>query len=261
MTDNGSAGRYVYCIARVGEELDLGRIGLDGSEVYTIPAGSLCAVVHDCPTAPYSSGDEEVVRQWVVSHQTVVEAALRQFGTVLPMRFGTIIRDTDTVSAEDNVRQWLSDGRGELEGRLSHLRGKEEYGVQVFWDPAVIARLLSEASPEITELEEEIRSKPRGLAYMYRQRLEKLLKVAVEKDAEQRFRDFHHRIKASVGEARLERTKKKEGDKQMLMNLSCLVPRGGAGPLSEELEKIDGMAGISVRFTGPWPPYSFAAWG
>ena len=260
MTDNGSTGRYVYCIAQASGEHNLGRIGLDGSEVYSIPVGGLCAVVHDCPAAPYSSDDEEVVRQWVVSHQTVVEAALREFDTVLPMRFDTIIRDTDAVSARDNVRQWLGAGSGELEEKLSHLRGKEEYGVQVFWDPAAIAGQLSKTSPEIAGLEEEIKSKPRGLAYMYRQRLEKLLKQEVEREAERRFRDFHHRIKASVSETKLERTKR-EGDRQMLMNLSCLVPRGGTRPLSEELEKIDGMDGISVRFTGPWPPYSFAAWG
>ena len=259
MTDNEGTGRYVYCIAQASGEHNLGRISLAGTEVYTIPTRGLCAIVHDCPAAPYSSDEEEIVHQWVVSHQAVVEAALKEFGTVLPMRFDTIIRDTDGVSAEDNVRQWLGKDRDILRQKLERVRGKEEYGVQVFWDPKAITRLLSETNPEIAGLEEDIRAKSKGLAYMYRQRLEKLLKQEVETEVEKRFRDFHHRIKASVSEIRLERTKK-EGDKQMMMNLSCLVPMEGARPLADELEEIDHMDGFSVRFTGPWPPYSFVTW-
>ena len=249
-------GRYVYCIAQSGERLSLGSIGLDSEEVYTIPVENLCAIVHDCPAEAYSSDDEEVIRRWAVTHQGVVEAALSKFGTVLPMRFDTIIRDTDGASAEDNIQRWLSKEGAEIRKKLNHLREKEEYGVQLFWESKTIAGRLSRTSPEIGKLEEEIKSKPKGLAYMYKQRLEKLLQQEVEEEAERCFRDFHRRIKARVSELKVERLKKLE-DKQMLMNLSCLVPRGETRTLADELEKIDGMDGFSVRFTGPWPPYSF----
>ena len=43
----------------------------------------------------------------------------------------------------------------------------------------------------------------------------------------------------------------------MLMNLSCLLAREGSKKLGGELEKIDSREGYSVRFTGPWPAYSF----
>jgi len=43
----------------------------------------------------------------------------------------------------------------------------------------------------------------------------------------------------------------------LLLNLSCLLPRDQNEKLGEALEKIDGREGISVRYTGPWPPYSF----
>lgn len=251
-----SEGRYVYCIAEAGERQSLASIGIDGNEVYTIPANELCAVVHSCPAEPYSSDDEELVRRWVVNHQAVVEAALSRFGTVLPMRFDTIIQDKDGIDADDNVRRWLVDEGDQLKKKLDHLREKEEYGVQIFWDPKTIAAMLSRTNPEIGKLEEEIKSKPKGLAYMYRQRLEKLLKEEVEKEAERCFRDFYHRIKGCVAEVKVEMTKRAE-DKQMLMNLSCLVSKGGTKPLVDELEKIDDKDGFFVRFTGPWPPYSF----
>jgi len=41
------------------------------------------------------------------------------------------------------------------------------------------------------------------------------------------------------------------------MNLSCLITINGSRSLGDELEKINVLEGFSVRFTGPWPPYSF----
>lgn len=251
-----SCGRYVYCVAEAGEMLNFGDIGINDNEVYTIPYDSLCAIVHNCSAEPYSSDDKDVVRRWVISHQRVVEAALDRFGTVLPMSFDTIIQDTVEGSAEDNIRKWLVEEADDFNKKLDRVRGNEEYGVQVFWEPNTIAGVISQTNPEIGKLEEEIKSKSKGLAYMYKQRLEKLLKQEMEKEAENYFKDFYHRIEDCVSEIKVEKTKT-EVDKQMLINLSCLVARGKTEPLSDELETINEMDGFSVRFTGPWPPYSF----
>ncbi|MBT9151233.1 MAG: hypothetical protein DDT40_01421 [candidate division WS2 bacterium] len=71
------------------------------------------------------------------------------------------------------------------------------------------------------------------------------------------FKDFYERIKGCVDEIKVEKTKKPEEDKQMLMNFSCLLPKEKSERLGEELEKINNMEGFFVRFTGPWPPYGF----
>ena len=42
-------GRYVYCVADAGETVSLGKIGIEGNDVYTIPYRDICAVVHSCP--------------------------------------------------------------------------------------------------------------------------------------------------------------------------------------------------------------------
>ncbi len=39
-------GCYLYCVADGGEEANLGRVGLEGREVYTIPYANISAVVH-----------------------------------------------------------------------------------------------------------------------------------------------------------------------------------------------------------------------
>ena len=255
MNGNGCA-RYVYCVVRANDKLSLGNIGLDANEVYTLPCDGLCAVAHTCSKAPYSSDSEEMVRGWVISHQQVVKAAQNKFGAVLPMRFNTIIQDTVKDSADSNVLRWLADEGTELKKKLARLQDLEEYGVQIFWEPKVIASMLSRTHPEIARLQAEIESKTLGLAYMNKQRLEKLLRQEVEREAECYFKDFYRRIRENVAELKIEGIKR-DGDKQMLMNLSCLVVIGGPQRLSDELQKIENIDGFSVRFTGPWPPYSF----
>ena len=244
---------YLYCVADSGERVSLGKIGVDGSEVYTVPYSGLCAVVHDCQPHPFQPSNEEMVRAWVMAHQKVVETAWERWGTVLPTGFGTIVR----VDAQEGMRRWLEEECESLRQKIAKVQGKAEYGVQVFWDPQAIAEEVAATSPEIRELEEEIRSKPRGAAYMYRQRLERLLKERMEARADLRFREWCGRIREHVDDVRIERVKRATPPAQMLMNLSCLVDGGRYAELRRELEEIDATDGLSVRLTGPWPPYSF----
>ena len=68
---------------------------------------------------------------------------------------------------------------------------------------------------------------------------------------------FYKKIKANVEDIKIEKTKNNTPDQQMIMNLACIMPRANHHLLGDALEKIDQMESFSVRFTGPWPPYSF----
>jgi len=251
-------GRYLYCIVKGSENVDFGRIGIEDNEVYTIPYSDLCAVVHGCPAAPYQSEDQEVVKHWVVKHQEVVDEAWERFGTVIPIGFDTIIQGNEVAGPEENMKAWLKEDYENLKAKMEKVRGRAEYGVQVFWDAKVMAQKITEESLEVKQLEEEVKSKPRGLAYMYRQKLEGLLRKEIEDRADRYFKEFYEKITPHADDIRVEKTKKTEDeDEQMLLNLSCLLPKEGSKGLGEELEKIDALEGFSVRYTGPWPPYSF----
>lgn len=249
--------RYLYCIVEGNEKITLGNIGIEDSRVYTIPYQDLCAVVHNCPPEPYKSEDKEKVKLWLTTHEKVVEVAWEKFGTVLPLGFDTIIRGEEGTSPEENMKHWVRDDYKNLKEKISKLKNEAEYGVQIFWDPKVIGEKLIENNQEIKKLNEDIKSKSKGLAYMYKQKLENLLKKQMEVESERYFKDFYEQIKRCVDEIKVEKTKKLEKGKQMLINLSCLLPREKSKILGEELEKINNMEGFYVRFTGPWPPYSF----
>jgi len=250
------AGRYVYCIAPGDEEVSLGEIGIEGRRVYTVIQKDICALVHDCPPQPYQSGNAELAAAWVLAHHRVVETAWKRWGTVLPLAFNTIVR-AEQSSAEENLKVWLETERETFKGKLEALAGKAEYGLQLFWDVAFFARQLSETSPEIRELEEEAKSKPRGLAYMYRQKLENLLKREVEVKAQELFEDLYGRLSRCVNNIHIEKTKEGEEGRPMLANLSCLVSRERHPEFLAELDRMAASEGLSLRLTGPFPPYSF----
>jgi len=260
MTETQPEGRYLYCIAEGNDTISLGRIGIEGNEVYTVPHKGLCALVHNCPAEPYKSEDEEMVKKWVMTHQKVIDVAWEKFGTVLPLGFDTIVKGGDGIDPDENISKWLEDDYENLRQKIDKVRGRAEYGVQVCWDPKLISQEILEENQEIKKLKEEMESKPKGTAYMYKQKLENAIKKEMENKADECFKEFYGKIKRYVDDIKVEKTKKVE-EWQMLINLSCLMCKDKSSELGEELGEINKMEGFSVRFTGPWPPYSFVTAG
>ena len=251
-------GLYLYGIADTDAQTELGEIGIEENKVYTIPYKELAAIVHDSPLEPYNSDDEEVVKGWVTAHQQVLEIAEERFGTVIPFGFDTIIKPEDKVPAKDVLNEWMAEELDSLKEKLERIRGKKEYGVQIFYIPPVMSERIVSESEEISKIKDEMDSKGPGVAYMYKQKLEIAIKKEMESRMDSYFRDFYGRIKKHVEETRVEKTKRTdEKDRQMIMNLSCLVANDTYKALGVVLEEIDKEEGFSVRFTGPWPAYSF----
>jgi hypothetical protein len=80
-------GKYFYCAILCNEEKSFGKIGMNDSEVYTIPYRDVAAVVSDSPMRDYeltednTKGHEKVIRQVMEEH------------AVVPAEFGTIIKN------------------------------------------------------------------------------------------------------------------------------------------------------------------------
>src|SRR3989338_5770228 len=258
-------GRYIYCITDGGEDISLGNIGLppnvsiggiEKAEVCAIPFCSLLAVVHNCEAKAYNSEDEDAMINWIITHQQVVDEAWKRFGTALPITFNTIIKGNTA-----DVRAWLKQEYESMCKKIRRFRGKAEYGIQVFWDIDMIAGRVVERDTGLKGLQREIQSPDvsigDGATYMYKQKFEKRLRDEIEAETEVCFKKLYEQIKAHVEDIFVEKTKRREGKMQMLMNLSCLVPKDSRSYVGEELKKISSINGLSVRFTGPWPPYSF----
>jgi len=253
MTQNA---RYVYAVIPRIDKEDFGSIGIGGNRVYTIPYQDICAVVHDCPPEPYQ-GDEATVKGMVAVHSDVVDAVWEAAGSVLPMSFDVIIRPGEEGSADDNVRKWLEDEYTTFKMRVDEFRDKVELGVQILWDPEVITRRITEENEEIKKMVAEMATKSRGLAYFYQHKIAEAVKKEMETKADQDYRRYYERLRGYAEDTQVNKIKE-HPDKQMIMNLSLLVKRERVKALGEVLGEIREEEGVDVRFTGPWPPYTFA---
>lgn len=252
-------GLYIYCIAKGEKEESLEVKGIGGAAVCALAHQGLLAIVQECEPKPLASEDQKVLADWLLIHQNIVDLAWERYETVIPFCFDTIIVPTDGKSADQNLREWLEKEPGELNRKLERLQNKAEYGVQITWDPTVFLPRVREQYPEVGKLEEEIKSKPEGVAYLLQKKLEDLIKQNMEKMADAYFKVFYKKIRAAVEDIHIEKTRKENPPKQMILNVSCLQNKDQAETLGNVLEKIGQINGFDVHFTGPWPPYSFVS--
>lgn len=248
-----SKGYYLYCIIDGIDNTPLGPIGIDDSLVITIANEGISAVVHRVE-GEIKIEDAEKSLHWVEKHQSVVEEAWKRYKTVLPFAFGTVIRGD-----EGELKKWMEKEHSRLVKNMARVRNKAEYGVQIFWYPSRCLAQLVNASVELKELKKKSEGGNSGTAYMYKKRYEKSLKEEIEHKASELFRNFFERIRVCVSDITVEKIKTLEEDKQMLLNVSCLANETQVEALGNVLEVIGKGEDHPVRFTGPWPPYSFVS--
>lgn len=248
-------GTYLYCIVDHGSRETFGDIGLEDSPVYTIPYGEIGAVVSRCCAEPYKTEDEEKAKEWILTHQYVIDLSTDRFGTVIPLTFDTIFKGGDA-----RVEAWLTENYDRLRDLQRRLRGKAEYGVRVYVDESNLIRMI-EDNPEISRLIKAIENKPEGAAYLLKKRYDQVVKIQREIAARSFAEKLRKKIEGFVYDIRLEGVKNDPHEKSRLMvlNASCLVKDECVKPLGDLLGEIARENGFTVKFTGPWPPYSFVS--
>ncbi len=254
--DSVAVAIYLYGVAESRENTRFGPVGISDTEVYTIPSDGLLAIVQDCLPEPYVSQDEEQVKHWLFTQQKVLDLAQERFGTVLPMGFNTIIHAEGEQPVE-TVRHWLAGESTRLRQIFELVRGKNEYGIQVLVEDETLKRSLLNENQEFQKAKQEVESKPEGVRYMYRQRLEKVAQEAIEEAGERYFQEVYEVVSAISDDVLVGKLKKQEDSLHMIVNLTCLVAEENAEELGRVMGEINAREGFQVRFTGPWPPYSF----
>lgn len=233
-------GRYVYCVV-AAESPSFEAEGVEDEPVYAIEADGIAAIVHDCDSL-YDADDLTRVREWLLDHQAVVDEAGQAFGTPLPFQFDTIVTGDDEA-----VREWLREGRAEIETHLADLGGHWEYRI-------TIERV---DEPEFDDetldgLESEADGAEQGRSFL------------LEKQKDRRERELRRALDEEVAadaRARLEphvREIDPSDDADAVASLSVLAHEDDEAAIGEELDAVAAREGIEVTFTGPWPPYSFA---
>ena len=136
-------GKYIYCIIESDYDINLGPIGIGGRGdlVSSIGIEGLCMVVSDHPLSRFDVNPENMM-----AHQKVIEVVMKEFRSVLPIRFGII------AATPDEIRNLLNRRYSEFMELLRQFENKVEMNVRGTWNNMAV--IYNEIDKEYAELHE-----------------------------------------------------------------------------------------------------------
>jgi Gas vesicle synthesis protein GvpL/GvpF len=258
---------YVYCIAESAAAAQLPADSLpaaieDDAKLGWVAVNHLAALVSEVPRETYSEdslADHLTDATWTairaMRHETVVEYVAKRT-SVIPLRFGTIYLE------RSSIEQMLNDKSRELEEIIEHLRGREEWGVNVYSDRAVLLSSITSVSPVLRELVERAAQAPPGQSYLMQKKIE-ALRVDEARTAVNRIIDqIETKLREQTDDARRLRILKVETTEhgELKAKFAFLVKRSGFEEFRDAAERLaqeNQPAGVRLELTGPWPVYNF----
>lgn len=264
----GEQGFYVYCIgeqealARVFEEALPAAIETDaGLEI--VGADNLAAVMSPVPLSDYGEEVLEVRLRdatWTairaMRHEKIVEHFARR-ASVVPLRFGTIYLE------RANVEQMLLAQQMEFRAIIERLRGREEWGLNVYYDRARLMENITSVSPRLREMSERASSSTPGQSYLMRKKIDAMRETEARAEIKRLAGEIERELlKMSTGARRLRVLKDEAAEHgEVAAKFAFLVERARFDDFrqsAERLAKEQEAAGFRLELTGPWPAYNFA---
>lgn len=264
-------GYYVYCVAEsvAAEQLDAASFPVaieEDAKLEWIAAGELAALTSVVPLDNYGEealaehlGDATWTAVRAMRHETVVEYVAKRT-SVVPLRFGTIY--LERVSIE----RMLGDKARELAQIIERLRGREEWGVNVFSDRATLMASITSVSPRLRELVQQAEAASPGQSYLMQKKIEALrvdeVRVALNRIVD----EIEQALSEKADDAKRLRILKVEATEygELKAKFAFLVKRAGFEEFraaAERLAQENLEAGVRLELTGPWPAYNFSQTG
>lgn len=256
-----ACGWYVYGIVNDpgSEVLDTGISGADAPQL--IRQGDLAAIAAPVPLAEYEAEalrprlrDPVWLEAAVRRHHDVV-SRIHSAHIILPAKFGSV------YTSVDDVRHALERGHAELHERLAALTDCDEWGVRLYATSHQALDRMAARDEPLDRLEQDMATASPGRAYFLRRKLHEARAQATERGLTELTRAAHERLAAHAVASELtasERPNASAADEEIeILHAAYLVPRSRLSAFVAELEDL--ASGPRDEWSGPWPPYSFAA--
>jgi hypothetical protein len=253
--------RYLYCLVDTSATsvTEVPAKGVDNVSVRLVSHREVGAVVQD-REYPLETERLDQLKQWVMSHQRVVDKAGETFGTPLPVRFNTILEGGDGA-----VSDWLASRYSQIHDELATLAGTWEYRLHLLWNSTPFEETVTEDDDELQQLIERKEQAGSGTAFLLEKKYEKRLRSLIQERRDElraKLWQIAESIAVEVAEqpatAAMEQQSPPESDER----IGCLavrVPADAESTLGQRLDEFVDETGAAVRFTGPWPPYTFVS--
>lgn len=234
-----AGGPYVYGIVRAGHPLpaDLCGVGTPAAALELLPVGPVAAVISTAPARLRAR------RRDLLAHQDVL-LTLALDGPVLPMRFGMLAPDTETV------REQLKAGRARYPRVLARLADRVEMNVKALPATGALATLVAE-EPHIRQLRDAAQRRPGYEANLR-------LGEAVVHTLARRAADAAQEIVAELSASAVAHAAGPQVAGAVL-NRSFLIDRRATEAFQETVDRLSAeyRDRVELRGAGPLPCYSF----
>jgi len=241
-------GKYIYCIIGTKQERNFGPIGIGerGDEVITIGYDDISMVVSNHPVTKLV-----VSRENMLAHEKVIEEVMREFDSVLPVRFGTI------ASSADEIRNLLDRRYREFRNLLRDMDHKVELGVKGLWkNIQPIFKEIVEENKEIKRAKERIQRQAGKKNIQVKMEIGKEVYGALQKKKEEEAEKILDALRRTTFEYKFNKTISDE----MFMNAAFLVDKGREKEFDNIMDDLNEKYKNRIKFmyAGPLPVFNFA---
>jgi len=238
--------KYIYCVIETKQERNFGPVGIGrrGDEVLTISYDDLSMVVSNYPVAKITANKDNML-----THQKVIEEVMKEFDSVLPVRFGTI------ASTADEIRNLLDRRYREFKTALKDMDHKIELGVKGLWrNMDLIFNEIVEENGTIKSLKAAI-AKAGKTDTQAKMDLGRMVKQALDKKKEEQAEEIVSKLKRTAYDYKLNST---TGD-EMFVNGAFLVDKGREKECDNIMDDLSDKYKDRIQFmyAGPLPVFNF----
>lgn len=238
-------GKYIYSIT---EKRKLGK-PLKNEGLKAVEFNELSAITVDSEYKNYKAISKEDLVKELTQYQQMIEKIMEKFGAVLPVKFGTILKD------EQEVELVLKKGHSFLQETLRKMEGKVELDLVCFWNEQKAAHVAYKESKVVKDLKKKITKKERAT---FEDKIA-LGKAIANYLASKKTKITNQILKVLDNEAE-QSCKHILADVNMLFNRAFLVETKDEANFNHVLNLLDSKFAdlVNFRLVGPLPPYSFA---
>jgi len=260
---------YVYCIAETAAVAGLRADSLpsaieEDTELEWVKAGILSALSSRVPLESYSEerlaehlSDANWTAVRAMRHQAVMEYVAHR-AAIVPVRFGTI------YLKRAGVERMLDENVSELIQMLERLRGREEWGVNVFCDQSKLMSSITSVSPVLRELVDKAAQASPGQSYLMQKKIDALKVDESRATLGLIIEEIEKALSEASDDVKRLRVLKVEATEhgELRAKFAFLVEKSEFlrfRDTAERLAQEHQTAGVRLELTGPWPAYNFTA--
>lgn len=241
-------GKYIYGFISANKPKNLGPIGIEQGEVYTLPYQDIAAVVSDLPFIQFDSLPKEALLRNLAVYQTVIEKVMKD-NHIIPMKYGLM------AQGEEELKRILEKGYGQIKTNLKEMENKIELDVAALWsDLEAVLKEIGEEE-EIRRLKEEAASKPPDQIFEIKINVGKMVKASLDKKREECASEILDVLKKEAED----HCSHAVMDDSMIMNVAFLINMDKKEAFESKVDDLDKQykGRVNFRIVGPLPPYSF----